>query len=56
VINEVAESADELGLAPQHVIRSPIAGGDGNVEFLLHLRSGGRTSNLEPAIAEAVRV
>jgi 23S rRNA (cytidine1920-2'-O)/16S rRNA (cytidine1409-2'-O)-methyltransferase len=55
VIREVATSAAETGLEPQGVIRSPIAGGDGNVEFLLHLRSGGAVADLEAAIAEAVR-
>ena len=55
VIREVASSAAEMGLEPQSVIRSPIVGGDGNVEFLLHLRSGGDATDLDAAIAEAVR-
>lgn len=40
VVDEVAASAEEVGLHPHGVIRSPIAGGDGNVEFLLDLRMG----------------
>jgi 23S rRNA (cytidine1920-2'-O)/16S rRNA (cytidine1409-2'-O)-methyltransferase len=56
VIREVASSAAETGLEPQGVIRSPIAGGDGNIEFLLHMRSDGATMDLDPAIAEAVRL
>ena len=56
VIRDVASSALETGLNPQGVIRSPIAGSDGNVEFLLHLRSGGTVTDLDEAIAEAVRL
>ena len=56
VIREVSSSAAETGLEPQGVIRSPIAGADGNVEFLLHLRSGGVLMDLDAAIAEAVRL
>ena len=39
VLSEVAESAAEIGLNPRGVISSPIAGGHGNVEFLLELSS-----------------
>ena len=57
VIREVAASAVETGLHPQGIIRSPIAGSDGNVEFLLHLESGeGRRTDLDAAIAEVVRL
>ena len=56
VIREVASTATDVGLEPQGVIPSPIAGGDGNVEFLLQLRSGGTTTDLDGAIAEAVRL
>jgi 23S rRNA (cytidine1920-2'-O)/16S rRNA (cytidine1409-2'-O)-methyltransferase len=44
VLETVAEHASDIGLHPWHVIRSPITGGDGNVEFLMELRrapSGG---------------
>lgn len=36
----VTEAADECGLAPVGLIPSPIAGAEGNREFLLHLRVG----------------
>lgn len=37
VLAGVAAAASSTGLHPHGVIRSPITGGDGNVEFLLHL-------------------
>jgi 23S rRNA (cytidine1920-2'-O)/16S rRNA (cytidine1409-2'-O)-methyltransferase len=37
VLDEVRSAAADAGLRPRHTIRSPIAGGDGNVEFLLEL-------------------
>ena len=39
VLLEVAAAAESVGLHPGGVIRSPIAGGDGNVEFLIDLRT-----------------
>jgi 23S rRNA (cytidine1920-2'-O)/16S rRNA (cytidine1409-2'-O)-methyltransferase len=39
VLLDVAEAARDLGLHPHGIVRSPISGGDGNVEFLLHLRT-----------------
>ena len=56
VIGEVSGAADEVGLTARNIIRSPIAGGDGNVEFLLELRASGAAANLDAAIEEAVRV
>ena len=59
VLHSVAASALDAGLRPRDVIRSPVAGGDGNVEFLLLLsaEAGGsrpeRSEDLAPAI-EAV--
>ena len=38
VLDEVLAAAADDGLGPIDVIRSPITGGDGNVEFLLDLR------------------
>lgn len=38
VLLEVGTGAAAAGLYPQRAIRSPIAGGDGNVEFLVDLR------------------
>jgi 23S rRNA (cytidine1920-2'-O)/16S rRNA (cytidine1409-2'-O)-methyltransferase len=46
VLDEVASSAVATGLHPWGVIRSPITGTDGNVEFLVDLRS-------EPAAPDA---
>jgi 23S rRNA (cytidine1920-2'-O)/16S rRNA (cytidine1409-2'-O)-methyltransferase len=37
VLEEVASAAEDAGLHPQAVTRSPITGGDGNTEFLLSL-------------------
>lgn len=37
VLRRVADEADATGLVPRGVIRSPITGGDGNVEFLMAL-------------------
>ncbi len=36
-VNRVCESARENGLCPIGLIPSPISGGDGNLEFLVHL-------------------
>ena len=44
VLEDVGAVAAGLGIAPAGVLRSPITGADGNVEFLLDLRSG----NTEP--------
>src|SRR3712207_9480455 len=52
VLEQVAEAARRAGLEPYAAARSPIAGGDGNVEFLadLRVRSGeiGRAHVLTP--------
>jgi 23S rRNA (cytidine1920-2'-O)/16S rRNA (cytidine1409-2'-O)-methyltransferase len=40
VLEEILGWASENDLPPQALIRSPIKGADGNVEFLAHLRSG----------------
>ena len=36
-IQRVAACAEALGLCPTGLILSPIRGGDGNVEYLIHL-------------------
>jgi 23S rRNA (cytidine1920-2'-O)/16S rRNA (cytidine1409-2'-O)-methyltransferase len=41
VLHEVADGAREAGLTAVAVIRSPITGTDGNIEFLMHLERGG---------------
>ena len=38
VLVEVGSAAADVGLRPMRAIRSPITGGDGNVEFLVDLR------------------
>jgi 23S rRNA (cytidine1920-2'-O)/16S rRNA (cytidine1409-2'-O)-methyltransferase len=38
VVEEITAAADALGLSRAGVIRSPVAGMEGNQEFLLHLR------------------
>jgi 23S rRNA (cytidine1920-2'-O)/16S rRNA (cytidine1409-2'-O)-methyltransferase len=55
VLETVVEDAAAIGLHSRHVIRSPIAGGDGNVEFLMELRGDadgpGVDAELEAAVA-----
>ena len=40
VLVDVVDAARAIGLPAHDLIRSPITGGDGNVEFLVHLRRG----------------
>ncbi len=54
VLETVAERATAIGLHPWHVMRSPIAGGDGNVEFLLELRLEGAGPALSAEVESAV--
>ena len=54
VLEWVAEEAVRIGLAPLHVIRSPIAGGDGNVEFLMELRTDVAPAGIGAEIEVAV--
>ncbi|MEZ5169719.1 MAG: TlyA family RNA methyltransferase [Acidimicrobiia bacterium] len=48
----VADACPAAGLVPVGVMRSPLRGGDGNVEFLLHARRSGE--HIDPAVLEAV--
>jgi 23S rRNA (cytidine1920-2'-O)/16S rRNA (cytidine1409-2'-O)-methyltransferase len=41
VLRQVGAAAEDAGLHAYRAIRSPITGSDGNVEFLMDLRSGG---------------
>jgi len=50
----VAESATRIGLHPWRVIRSPIAGSDGNVEFLMELRTGAEGPDIGGEIEAAL--
>ena len=45
-VERVQKRAEELGFAVAGVIDSPVAGGEGTVELLAHLRFGGRSAKL----------
>lgn len=47
VLGDVARAADEAGAPVQGARVSPIRGGSGNVEFLYHLRVGGRRADVD---------
>jgi 23S rRNA (cytidine1920-2'-O)/16S rRNA (cytidine1409-2'-O)-methyltransferase len=47
VLGEVTEAADQAGAGVRGAIVSPIRGGQGNVEFLAHLRAGGESIDLD---------
>jgi 23S rRNA (cytidine1920-2'-O)/16S rRNA (cytidine1409-2'-O)-methyltransferase len=51
VLREVVEAARDVGLHARGVIRSPITGSDGNVEFLLALSAGEPAAPLDIARA-----
>ena len=53
VIRRVARQAREAGLATHGLDFSPIRGGDGNIEYLLHLRAPGAATTAQEARAEA---
>lgn len=56
VLVDVTGAARESGLSPTGVVRSPITGGDGNVEFLLALSSRAPTvpADIDAAIEDAL--
>jgi len=55
VLADVLSGAREAGLAPRDVVRSPITGGDGNVEFLARLDRGAEPrTDLDDRIAAAI--
>jgi len=53
VLGEVAQAAQELGLTPCGVCASPIRGGDGNREYLVHFGPGPRAFDAARAVEEA---
>ena len=57
VLLAVGADAIAAGLVPHRVIRSPIAGGDGNVEFLAELlcEGGNEMADYLRSTVEAVR-
>jgi 23S rRNA (cytidine1920-2'-O)/16S rRNA (cytidine1409-2'-O)-methyltransferase len=56
VIQRVAAAAEASGLGPQGVIRSPLRGPSGNVEFLLWARQGTPAKPMGAEIEQAVSV
>lgn len=54
VLREVLEAAAANGLSPRDVVRSPITGADGNVEFLALLARGGRARRLSASRIHSV--
>ena len=56
VLRRIGRTAADAGLRPVRVIRSPIAGTDGNVEFLADLRAGDATDDdaFRKSLVEAV--
>jgi 23S rRNA (cytidine1920-2'-O)/16S rRNA (cytidine1409-2'-O)-methyltransferase len=56
VLDKVAGYAHDYGLEVRGLIRSPITGPAGNVEFLMHLGEGptGNDFNLSAVIADCV--
>ncbi len=56
VLREVVEGAAGAGLGARDVVRSPITGSDGNVEFFLDLvRAGAVAGDIEERIDAAIR-
>jgi len=51
VLFEILKAAIVVGLAPQGLIRSPLVGPKGNLEFLAWLRKGGDPVNLERLVS-----
>ena len=51
VLADLASDAEAVGLSTRRAVRSPIEGGDGNVEYLVDIRRGDRR---DPAYDESV--
>ncbi len=56
VLERVATEAAKAGLGPQAILRSPLLGPRGNVEFLLWAVKGGEARSLEGDIERAVEL
>jgi 23S rRNA (cytidine1920-2'-O)/16S rRNA (cytidine1409-2'-O)-methyltransferase len=55
VLHDVATSSENAGLHAHRAIRSPITGGDGNVEYLLDIRRApGDQAAFESSVADAL--
>jgi 23S rRNA (cytidine1920-2'-O)/16S rRNA (cytidine1409-2'-O)-methyltransferase len=55
VLRSVLSYAAELGLTPRGLVRSPITGPAGNIEFLAWLQAGGVAIDLEHALQTVTR-
>jgi len=55
VLITILDWATEAGLAPIGLIRSPVTGADGNVEFLVWLRPAGERSVGETAVEQLLQ-
>ncbi len=51
VLFEILKAATEAGLPPQGLIRSPLVGPKGNIEFLAWLRKGGEPADIERLVS-----
>ncbi|MFC6255385.1 TlyA family RNA methyltransferase [Secundilactobacillus hailunensis] len=56
VIQKVIQLAVDSGFSPLHLDFSPITGGEGNIEFLIHLKSVAGTPEVAPEIDVASTV
>ena len=57
VLKTVSESAQKKGFSVQGLIPSPIKGGDGNIEFLIYLKtSGSQLPDLDKTIKEVAEI
>ena len=54
VLFEALAAANEEGLAPQELIRSPLLGPKGNIEFLVWLRKGGDPADPEWLVSSSL--
>ena len=55
VIDEVIRTAGQIGFSCRGLTYSPVAGGDGNIEFLLHLSKSDNTHTDELSIDDIVK-
>ena len=55
VLHEVGHAAGRSRLRAERAVRSPLVGGDGNVEFLVDLRPTGAETDPAPPYADSVR-
>ena len=54
VLEDVVRATEALGAAIMGAMVSPITGADGNVEFLLHARTGAGAPSTPPDLAAVV--